>query len=255
MNTRPTSRDQRAFTRRDLLVVLMVIAAIVAICLPSFVRTGDRAMRLSCIANLKRVSIGFRLFAEDTGGYPFDILSRPTNANLGLTPFSTNAPGELWKLFQAAGDNYIAQPGHLLCPSDWSRTQAKSFGTNGGVGEFAHQNSRLNALSYFLSIDADEGKPQNIMAGDRYLTTDPETYWEGNTRFLFGQQDLGSKSPTAKSARWISTLHKGGGIAVFMDGGARQLSTEKLRESLTTQSIGTNRIWLPNTDATGRGNQ
>ena len=39
-----------------------------------------------------------------------------------------------------------------------------------------------------------------------------------------------------------------------MDGGARQLSTEKHRESLTAQSIGTKRIWLPNTDATGRGN-
>ncbi len=241
----------------DLLVIVAVIAVVSSFVLPimatKMAKDRDRARRISCLSNLSQISMGFRLFANDAGGYPFRLFSNPTNVPPGLAPFSTNNAAELWKLIQAA-QNDISSPRILLCPSDPHRTTAYSFLTNGGPGSFSLTNNRLNALSYFLSLDADEAQRGNILAGDRYLTTDPETSSEQKTTFLFGQQDLGSNSPTTKSVRWISTVHNGGGNAAFMDGSVRKLSTAELRQMLKQQPAAANRIWLPNSDATGRGN-
>ena len=91
--------------------------------------------------------------------------------------------------------------------------------------------------------------------GDRYLTTDPDSPSEAGTKFLFGQQNVSSGASLEKQVRWISTVHQGGGNAGFMDGSVQQLTTAKLREAIRFQPAGrTNRIWFPNTDATGRGN-
>ena len=110
-------------------------------------------------------------------------------------------------------------------------------------------------MSYFLSLDADESDPSLILLGDRYLTTDPETSSERGTKFLFGQQDFFQGAGMEQKVRWISTLHQGGGNAGFMDGSVQRLTTAKLREAIAKQPAGrTNRIWLPNSDATGRRN-
>ena len=199
--------------------------------------------------------MGFRLWANDQGGaYPFEWLSRPTNSASVISPFKRSDPSELWKLIQVAA-NDISSPRILVCPSDRTRSVAQDFNTNGLPGGFALPQNRLNALSYFLSIDAGEGSPQVILMGDRYLTTDPESSSETGTKFLFGQQDFSQGGGLDQKVRWISTLHQGGGNAAFMDGSVQQLTTAKLRASNRNQPVGrTNRIWLPNTDATGRGN-
>jgi hypothetical protein len=238
----------------ELMVIVGVIAVIATVVLARMAQERDTARRISCIGNLYQIKTGFLLWRGDLdGANPFRFLANPTNALPGLSPFSANNPAELWKLLQVAANDLSSQR-ILVCPSDVARRPADSFLTAGVPGEFAHTNGRLNALSYFLSIDADESNPQMVTAGDRYLTTDPETTRERNTRFLFGQQDLGSESPTAKSVRWISSVHNGGGNASFMAGSSQRLTTEKLRQALKDQNLDANRIWLPNTDATGRGN-
>ena len=253
MRTSSTNRNRLAFSTTELLVIVAVIAIISGIVLRKTANDRDRARRIACVGSLKSFSMGLRLFANDAGDYPFKLLSNATNVPPALAPFSTNNATDLWKLFEVAA-NDLSSPHILICPSDFSRRMAGSFGTNGVPDEFSHTNNRLNALSYFLSLDADEAQPGNILTGDRHLTTDPETSRERNTKFLFGQQDVGSDSPTAKSVRWISTIHNGGGNAAFMDGSARRLGTEELRQMLKQQPAAANRIWLPNSDATGRGN-
>ena len=239
----------------ELVIVLAVVATLAAAALAAFVKSRDRAWRITCIGSLKISSMNFRLFANDEdGAYPFQLLSQRTNSMMFGSPFNGNDPTELWKLIQVAQTNRFS-PRVLICPSDQLRRPADSFLTTGLPGEFAHTNSRLNALSYFLSIDPYEGSPQVILMGDRYLTTDPETSWERKTRFLFGQQDFSQGAGLEQKVRWISTFHQGGGNAAFMDGSAQYLTTAKLREAIRNQPVGrANRIWLPNSDATGRGN-
>lgn len=254
MRTRPIHRRLGAFSMIELMFIVAIIVLLAALLLPALARARERALRISCISMHKQVSTGLRLLANDqAGAYPFRVLSNPTNSVPGLTPLATNNPSELWKLLQVAG-NDISSPYVLVCPADSARKRATSLETNGAPTEFSHPANRLNALSYFLSLDADEQSPGNILMGDRYLTTDPEGKTEKGTKFLFGQQDLGSASSMAGSVRWISTIHSGGGNAAFMDGSAQQLTTPFLRKALTNQTSPTNRIWLPNSDATGRGN-
>ncbi len=253
MRTGPIHRRLGAFTMIELAVIVAIIALLATLLLPAMVKAKNRAMRIRCISMHKQLSMGLRLFANDAGGYPFRFLSNPTKPVPGLTPLATNNPSELWKLLQVAA-NDISSPYMLVCPSDPARKQATSFDTNGVPTEFAHPANRLNAISYFLSLDADEESPGNIQMGDRYLTTDPEGPTEKGTKFLFGQQNLGSASPTAGAVRWISMIHSGGGNVALMDGSAQQLTTATLRKALTNQPVVANRIWLPNTDATGRGN-
>ena len=253
MNRRSSRHRNQAFTKMELLVVVFVIAVVAALVLPARVKARERAMGSQCLNTQRSISVGLRLFAGDAGGYPFAFLSQASNSAPGLSPFATNNPAELWKLFQVAADD-LSSPRILVCPSDRFRQRADTFGTNGLAAEFSHPANRLNAMSYFLSLDADEESPGNILMGDRYLTTDPEGETEKGTRFLFGQQNFGSASPTSGSVRWISTIHGGGGNAAFMDGSAQQLTSSKLRQALTNQPVVANRIWLPNSAATGRGN-
>lgn len=255
MKSHSNHRITHAFTMTELLVTMAIVAIIAAVFLAKQARDRDRARRISCISSHQFVSTGLRIFAyEADGAYPFQFLLQPANSMKFGSPFKGNDPNELWKLIQVAS-NDIASARVLVCPADQARRPASSFQTTGFPGEFSHTNSRLNAMSYFLSIDADEGSPQVFLMGDRYLTTDPETSSERKTSFLFGPQDFSQGGGLDQKVRWISTVHQGGGNAAFMDGSAQQLTTTKLREAIRNQPIGRpNRIWLPSTDATGRGN-
>ena len=250
-----THRTARAFSVIEVLVVVAVVAIVSAVFFSKQARDRDRARRISCVSNQHRLSVGLRLFANDMdGSYPFQFLSQRTNSTMFGSPLKANHPTELWKLIQVAANDLSSQR-DLVCPSDPLRKTADSLMTNGLPGEFAHTNSRLNAMSYFLSLDADESDPSLILLGDRYLTTDPETSSERGTKFLFGQQDFSEGGGLDQKVRWISTVHQGGGNAAFMDGSIQQLTTAKLREAIRNQPVGrANRIWLPNSDATGRGN-
>ena len=254
MDTPAAKRREQAFTKVELLVTIVVIAILAVVAAVVLDKARQRARRIQCINNLRQVSMGFRLFSADgSPDYPFTSLSNGAAVLPGITPFDSKTPADLWKLYQAAA-NDISSPRILVCPGDPVRISADSFGTNGPSTEFSHAAQRLNALSYFASIDANEQYVENIHMGDRYLTRDPEAKTEAPTAFLFGQHDVGYGSTSLPTLRWISSVHGGGGNATFMDGSGHFLTTAKLREALRKQGTATNRIWLPNSDATGRGN-
>ncbi len=254
MDTPAAKRREQAFTKVELLVTIVVIAILSVVAAVATDKARQRAKRIQCINNLKQASLGFRLYPADASSdYPFTSLSRGAAVPAGIPPFDSKNPGELWKLFQSASMD-LNSPRIFVCPGDPVRISADSFGTNGPSTEFSHAAQRLNALSYFASIDANEQYVENIHMGDRYLTRDPEAKTEANTAFLFGQHDVGYGSTSLPTLRWISSVHGGGGNATFMDGSGHFLTSAKLREALRKQGTATNRIWLPNSDATGRGN-
>lgn len=254
MNKRSPKHKTQAFTKVELLVLLVISGVLASLLALALGKAKERAQRIQCIDNLRQTSTGFRLFSADgSPDYPFASLSKGTAVPAGLPRFDSKSPGELWKLFQSASMD-LSSPRVLVCPADPGRISADSFGTNGLSTEFAHTGQRLNALSYFASIDANEQYLENIHMGDRYLTRDPEAKTEATTTFLSGQNDVGYGSTSLTELRWITTIHGGGGNAIFMDGSAYFLTSAKLRTALRKQGTATNRIWLPNTDATGRGN-
>ncbi len=67
MNTRHKN-NRTAFTLIELLVVMAIIAILTAILFPVFARARENARRTSCMSNLKQISLGWLMYAEDYNG-------------------------------------------------------------------------------------------------------------------------------------------------------------------------------------------
>jgi prepilin-type N-terminal cleavage/methylation domain-containing protein/prepilin-type processing-associated H-X9-DG protein len=60
-----TSRKRFAFTLIELLVVIAIIAILAAILFPVFAQAREKARQASCISNLKQLTLGWVMYAQD----------------------------------------------------------------------------------------------------------------------------------------------------------------------------------------------
>lgn len=77
--------QKRAFTLIELLVVIAIIAILAALLLPALARAKDKALRISCINNVKQISIGANMYATDYGDYLPPVWIDPTVTTPGAT--------------------------------------------------------------------------------------------------------------------------------------------------------------------------
>ena len=198
-------RPLRAFTLRELLIIVSMAALLVAIFVSGLARSTQRSRRIQCTRNLSQIGLALKSWALDNG----DLF--PTNALV--------INGDVFRYFQALS-NQLSTPQLLICPAD-NRTPATNFGSLSNTN-----------LSYFVGLEATDTEPQMVLSGDRNITNGPLP----PNRIM----TITSNSVVG----WTRQIHQLQGNIGLADGSVQQFSTSHLREALSGIS-GTNRLAMP----------
>ncbi len=202
--SRPCTRLLRAFTKVELLVVLVVIGVLVVMTIPAMAKSRDRRNRIACVNNLRIIGLAFRIFSRTSAPeFPWTVDS----SDGGSKEHVTN-PAALWRHF-AAISNEISHPKPFICPSDRERRAARSW------LEFTNNHFH----SYTVGISASENLPMSILASDRNLVVDGLAV--SNTVLTL---------TTNLNAAWDRRIHRDAGNIMLGDGSVQQVTPGRLAE-------------------------
>ena len=230
-------KDKKAFTLIELLVVIAIIAILAALLLPALAAAKRRAQRISCVNNLKEISLAFSLWAGDhDGDYPMSVSTSDGGASENICTAAHTATGN-WGFTNVfvVMSKELNTPKVLLCPSDKARLAATNF---------AWLTSNTNSMSYCVDCDATEAYPRMVLDGDRNIGT-VSTVHPGITAalgFVWGPDACWSlyESPYYMWAWLPNNLHLGAGNIGMADGSVQQVTCSGLQTalSLSTTNLG-----------------
>ena len=213
---RATHCGAMAFTVIELIVVIVVMAVLVGLILPSLVPAKARTKRVGCTNYLKQVGLAFRLFEIDHDDtFPMSV---STNKGGSLEYVTT---GEAFRHFQILS-NELSSPNALACPTD-VRKPAPDF------VDLSNSN-----VSYFVGILTNSSNPQALLGGDRNLMTNGVP---AESKIL--------EVTTNTAVGWTFAMHKNAGNVLLGDGSVQPFTYARLQQQLADSGVATNRLLIP----------
>jgi hypothetical protein len=212
-------RNQDALSRIDALTAFVLIAGLGTVLslllLPQLPRNNKGFVkRIRCIANLKEVGSITQNFVNDhQARFPWhvpreDRLESKAHPEVDdyLSPFISND-------LRAA---------LLYCPADKERRPAKVLASL----------TRSN-ISYFICLDADENKPNDVITGDRNITGGSFSNW------------VYVLPAHSNQAEWQANIHIRSGNIGLADGSAQQVTAHGMNQKLQQMTPEWIRMLIP----------
>lgn len=195
--------------------MVVAVTTVLLLLLAASLRFERKDARLRCVNQLRQLSLAVRLFAaDDRAAYPAAWLAKKIP--------QSNAPTNDAAAWFRALERDLSRPKLLVCPAD-TRRPARTF------AELKNEN-----LSYFVGLDADETRPQALLAGDRNLSIDGAPARSGwllvTTNNVLGL---------------TGELHGYSANIALADGSVQTFEPRRLREHLARVGLATNRFLVP----------
>ena len=84
--------NERGFTLIEMMIVVAIIAILVAILVPNFMRARAQAQTAACEANLKEIATALELYQTDHQTYPSATSADVTSAEANIGPYLRQTP-------------------------------------------------------------------------------------------------------------------------------------------------------------------
>jgi prepilin-type N-terminal cleavage/methylation domain-containing protein/prepilin-type processing-associated H-X9-DG protein len=230
------SRTRRnGFTLIELLVVIAIIAILAAILFPVFAQARDKARQSTCLSNIKQLSLGVLMYAQD---YDEQLLYRPGEPHCGWRYICSTAKEPRWWLnWWDVVLPYTKNNQIYHCPS--AATIKEPMLSNYGIsnvaigynlypGQGLVQTTSVNGVNPGISLAQVTHPAQTIELAEAGHVWNPKA-----TAAPFNSKDNPSPSiswsPSIESgSEWGPELRHGGGANVgFVDGHSRWMRMEQ----------------------------